>query len=532
MRAKWMLLTKLQLTGLLGINRARHSTDPRTRRKAAGGIAAFVIVGALLLLYIAVFALGLCSMGLTKQAPGTAIALASVITFFFSLLQGHSVLFAVKDYDMLLSLPVSKASVVGSRMLCAYLVNLLFCVGVMLPVSVIFFIFDGFSAANLAVILAATLCAPLLPVVVATALSTLITAATAGFRFKNLLQSIVGILFIVLIMIGSFSFSFSMNTDPAAGVTVIADVLTKYIYPPALLVNMTVTGEALWGIFAFIGISLAAGGAFVAAVSPFYTKINSALFNHGARVGYKKGDVKRASAFAALCKREWKRLFSSSAYLLNGVSGTVLLILAGIALLFVDVRTVIDALLAEAATEAPEVAEVLQRCLPYMAAGLAVLFIGMSCPSASALSMEGKSRGILFSMPVSARTIFFAKALPTFALNFAGGAFVSVVFCAKIGAAWDGWLALLGTCLVFSAFTAIGGIWLNYKNPKYEWTTEQEVVKNSMPVWLAVLGSFVLGFAVMFLSVFGWYAVAAFDAVCIVLCAAMIAYFGKVRLYV
>ena len=161
-----------------------------------------------------------------------------------------------------------------------------------------------------------------------------------------------------------------------------------------------------------------------------------------------------------------------------------------------------------------------------------MLFIGMSCPSASALSMEGKSRGILFSMPVSARTIFFAKALPTFALNFAGGVFVSIVFCAKIGAAWDGWLALLGTCLVFSAFTAIGGIWLNYKNPKYEWTTEQEVVKNSMPVLLAVLGSFVLGFALLFLSAFGWYAVAALNAVCIVLCAAMVAYFGKVRLYV
>lgn len=532
MRAKWMLLTKLQLTGLLGINRARKSQDPRARRKAAGGLAAFIVVGIVLLLYVALFAIGMCAAGLTKQVPAVAVALASAITFFFSLMQGCSVLFAVKDYDMLMSLPVSKRTVVASRMLCSYLINLLFCAGVMVPVAVIFFIFDGFSFVNLLVILAAAACTPLLPVVVATALSTLITAATAGFRFKNLLQSIVGILFIVLIMIGSFSFSFSMNTDPAAGVTVIADVLTKYVYPPALLVNMTIAGEAFWGIFAFIGISLAAGGAFVAAVSPFYTKINSALFNHGARVGYKKSDVKRTSAFGALCKREWKRLFSSSAYLLNGVSGTVLLILAGIALLFVDVRTVMDALLAEAATEAPEVAEALQNCLPYMATGLAVLFIGMSCPSASALSMEGKSRGILFSMPVSARTIFFAKALPTFVLNLAGGAFVSVVFCAKIGAAWDGWLALLGTCLVFSAFTAIGGIWLNYKNPKYEWTTEQEVVKNSMPVWLAVLGSFVLGFAVLFLSVFGWYAVAAFNAVCIVLCAAMIAYFGKVRLYV
>ncbi len=532
MRAKWMLLTKLQLTGLLGINRARHSTDPRTRRKAAGGIAAFVIVGALLLLYIAVFALGLCSMGLTKQAPGTAIALASAITFFFSLMQGCSVLFAVKDYDMLMSLPVSKRTVVASRMLCSYLVNLLFCAGVMVPVAVIFFIFDGFSFLNLLVILAAAVCAPLLPVVVATALSTLITAATAGFRFKNLLQSIFGILFIALIMIASFSFSFSMNTDPAAGMAAIADLFAKYVYPPAALIHATVAGGAVWGIFAFAGISLAAAALFIAVVSPFYSKINSALCSHGARVGYKKGDVKRASAFAALCKREWKRLFSSSAYLLNGVSGTVLLILAGIALLFVDVRTVMDALLAEASTEAPEVAEVLQNCLPYMAAGLAVLFIGMSCPSASALSMEGKSRGILFSMPVSARTIFFAKALPTFVLNFAGGTFVSVVFCAKIGAAWDGWLALLGTCLVFSAFTALGGIWLNHKNPKYEWTTEQEVVKNSMPVYLAVLGSFVLGFAVIFLSVFGWYAVAAFDAVCIVLCVAIIAYFGKVRLYV
>ena len=60
MRAKWMLLTKLQLTGLLGINRARKSQDPRARRKAAGGLAAFIIVGIVLLLYVALFAIGMC----------------------------------------------------------------------------------------------------------------------------------------------------------------------------------------------------------------------------------------------------------------------------------------------------------------------------------------------------------------------------------------------------------------------------------------------------------------------------------------
>ena len=147
-----MLLTKLQLTGLLGINRARKSQDPRAKRKAAGGLAAFIIVGIVLLLYVALLALGMCAAGLTKQAPAVAVALASAITFFFSLMQGCSVLFAVKDYDMLMSLPVSKRTVVASRMLCSYLVNLLFCAGVMVPVAVIFFIFDGFSFLNLLVI--------------------------------------------------------------------------------------------------------------------------------------------------------------------------------------------------------------------------------------------------------------------------------------------------------------------------------------------------------------------------------------------
>lgn len=527
-----MLLTKIQLMGLTGINRTRKTDDPRAKRKAAGGIVAFVIIGVLLLFYVALFALGMCFMDLTKQVPAAAIALTAVITFFFSLMQGCSVLFAVKDYDTVMSMPVSKRAVVGSRMLCSYLINLLFCVGVMLPVSVIFFIFDGFSVANLAWIVIATLCAPLLPVVVATALSTLITALTAGFRFKNLLQSVLGIALIALIMIGSFSLSFSMNSDPTAGLTAITDVLLRYVYPPAQLVYMTMAGRAIWGIFAFIGISLAAGAAFVAVVAPFYTKINSALLSHGARVAYKKGDVKTSSAFAALCRKEWKRLFSSSSYLMNGVSGTVLLLIAGIALLFVDIRSFIDLLIAESETEAPALLTVFRQYLPYMASGLLVLFIGMSCPSASALSLEGKSRGQLFAMPVSARTIFLAKCVPTFTVNAIGGLFVSVIFCLKLGAAIDGWIAMIGTTIVFSAFTALAGIYLNYKFPKYDWTTENMVVKNSVPVMILVLGNMVLGFAVLGLSFLGWYALAALNAICIVLCAVLFAHFGKLRLYV
>ena len=532
MRAKWMLLANIQLMGLLGLNRARKTDDPRVRRKTVGGVVAFGIVSLILLAYITLFAVLLCEIGLTETMPATAIALAAVITFFFSLLQGSSMLFSLKDHDAVMSLPVSRSAVIGSRLFVSYVVNLLFCLGVMLPVTVVYFVFAGFSVGKLAVIFAATLCAPLLPVVVATALSTLLTALTAGLRFKGLLQGLLGLAMLVGIFVLSFSFSFSMQVDAEENMAAAADVLAQYIYPPAQWITLTLSGEGVWGIFAFLGVSLAAAALFVLLVSPFYSKINAALLSHGARVAYKKGDVKSSSAFAALLHKEFKKLFTTSTYLLNGVAGTMLLVIAGVALLFVDAKSVIDLLIAESQAEAPFLVAIFEQRLPYMAAGLLILFIGMSCPSASALSLEGNSRGLLFAMPVSTRTIFLAKATPTFLLNALVGIFASAVFCAKIGAAADGWALMLGTAVAFSAFTGLGGIYLNHKFPKYDWKSEAVVVKQGIPILIFTLGSMLLGFAAMALSVFGWYAVAAIDAVCIVLCVTWIAHFGKLRLYV
>lgn len=532
MRAKWMLLAKIQLMGLLGLNRARNTSDARMRRRAVGGAVAFAVVSLVLIAYVTLFAVVFCGLGLTQAVPAAAIALTAVITFFFSLLQGGSILFALKDYDAVMSLPVSKRAVIGSRLLVSYLVNLLFCLGVMVPVTVVYFVFAGFSFAQLAVILAATLCTPLLPVVLATAIGTLLTALVAGLRIKGLLQGLLGVLLFAAIMVLSFAFSFSMQSPDAAGnMAAAADALARYVYPPAQWISMTLSGEAIWGIFAFIGVSAAAAALFVLAVAPFYSKINAALLNRGARVAYKAGDVKSSSAFASLVRKEFRRLFTSSVYLLNGVSGALLLVFAAVALLFVDVQPIIDQLRAEAETEAPFLVEFFEQNLPYMAAGLLVFFVGMSCPSASALSLEGNSRGLLFSMPVSARTILLAKAVPTFLINGAISLFFSAVVCYKVSASAAGWAALLSTAVIFSAFTALCGIFLNYKLPKYDWKTEANVVKNSAPVTILVLGAMVVGFALIGLSFLGWYAIAAFDAVCIVLCVAYIAYFKRARLY-
>ena len=69
MRAKWLILLKVQLTGLLGINKAKHSDDARVKRRTAGGIAAVCIVGFVILFYAALIAVGFCLQGLGKNLP-------------------------------------------------------------------------------------------------------------------------------------------------------------------------------------------------------------------------------------------------------------------------------------------------------------------------------------------------------------------------------------------------------------------------------------------------------------------------------
>lgn len=525
MHAKWPLLLKLQLTGLTGINRAKNSGDAKEKRKTAGAIVLLAVVGVIVLFYAAVIAISFCKQGLGKNLPALIVALASVIVFAFTLFQGSSILFATKDHDTVMSLPIPRWEVVLSRLLCSYLANLAFALAVAVPVTVVFFVFEGFTFGAFGTILLAVIMTPLLPLAVSAALSTLIAAATARMRFKSLLQSILGLALFVGVFIASFSFSFNASAeDGTADMSALFGMLVGKIYPPAMLVDMTLSG-AVWGIFAFAGISLAAAALFVIIVACFYEKINTALLSRGASAGYKAKDVKSSSAFGALAKKEFKRLFSHSGYLLNGVCGALLMIIFGIALLFLDLTTVFN-------LPADELAEVMHALAP-MGAGLMMLFIGMSCPAASALSLEGNSRGLLFSLPVSARQILLAKAMPTFLCDCAAGLVFSIIFGIRLEADVFGWAALLLTAPLYSAFTALGGSFLNYKYPKYDWTNETQAVKNSIPMMIMVFGNMLLGIAVLVLSVFigPWLALGV-DLIAAVLCIVIFNYLKKVKLYV
>lgn len=314
-------------------------------------------------------------------------------------------------------------------------------------------------------------------------------------KHRNLLQTLLAVAFFVAAMVASFSFSFSANAgENGPDLSAMFGVLVGKMYPPALLVDKTVSGDAVWGIFAFAGISLAAGALFVAIVSLFFAKINTALLSRASRAGYRTKDVRASSAFSALVKKEFKRLVSGPAYLLNGCCGILILLLFAAVLPFVNLQSAFD-------IPAEEYAEVL-AVFANMGAGLSVMLIAMSCPSASALSLEGSSRAQMLSMPLSARSILLSQMRSHLLHRLCRRAAVRALLRLQNAAGAANWAALLLTPPVFAAFIALAGIWLNVKFPKYDWTNETQAVKSSVPVFVTVFGGMLFGMAVMALAAF------------------------------
>lgn len=516
-------MTKIQLMGLFGINKAKNSADPAVKRKTAGGLAALAIVGAVMIFYIVLIAVSFCKQGIGQHLPALTIALTSLITLLFSLLHGCSSLFAMKDYDLVMSMPVTKRDILISRLLCSYIANLAFALDVAIPCLIVLFVMDGFSISVLAVTIVGAVFAPLLPMTVAITVSALLTALTAGFKYKNLLQSLLGIIAFAGIMIASFSVSFSANAEQNIDMNAMFRLLVVDIYPPALLIEMTLDGT-IWAIFLFIGASLLIAAVFVLVLSLCYHKIHDALTARSTRIAYQAKEIRSSSVFSALVKREFKRLLTCPSYLLNGLSGTLLLLLAGIALLFINVQESFSQMQLPIGNTAE---------LAYAGFGIFIFCAGISCPSASALSLEGNSRGQLFVLPVSARKILLAKAMPTFLINLAAGYIASIIFCIKIEADLLGWATFLISVPLFCAFIAIFGIFLNLKFPKYDWTTEMQAVKQSIPVMIAVFGSMILGFAAIFLGILvGFWIVLILDVICIACSIVCWLYFKNVKLYV
>ena len=111
--------------------------------------------------------------------------------------------------------------------------------------------------------------------------------------------------------------------------------------------------------------------------------------------------------------------------------------------------------------------------------------LSISCPAASAISLEGKNLWILQSVPLSNKTFLKSKIALTLTIHSIGYMLSVAVFLIRFQFNAIQALTLLVVPVCYSIFTAVQGTYINCRFPKFDWDNEMVVVKQSISVILS-----------------------------------------------
>lgn len=475
-------LTALQLCNFCGFNEFRHSKDrkKKSRYLLMGILWIFVIL--ILLLYMAGIDITCVVLGMPKLIPLMSATIVCLVILFFSILKAGSTIFGMKDYEMLMALPMSKQAIIISRFLTMYVNNLGLGTLVMLPGIIIYAVAVRPGVLYYIFIVLGTLLLPLLPITIATLIGAGITAISARMKHKSLISGLLT----VLIGLAAVIFSMKLQTInlniSEQDVENLAETISAQIgkmYPPAMWLTDAVTDGSILKFLLFAGVSFAAFVVMVSLVSHYFVKISDAL---RAKESGKSADIHKVkvnSVLKALYKKEWKRFLASGVYVSNAAIGDALMVVLAVALYFAGVGKT-ESLL--------QLQGILSRIYPY-----ALCFMMAVMPTTViAFSMEGRQWWLTKSLPVRNKDIINSKILVNLTLAFPCYVIAEIFSCMAIKTDVSGYISLILIPLVFMIFSSVSGLAINLIFPVFDWENEAKVVKQSAALMVSMLVNIIL----------------------------------------
>ena len=279
MKNRYLLLLKMQLYNLFGINRIFHSDNKKEKQCIMVlGVSALLTIG-LIIVYSTIISMSLASMGATKILPTISTLICSLITLILTFLKSSGVLVGLRDYDMIMSLPVKNSEVVLSRLTMVYLTNFSISVIVVLPSVIIFRINAETGISGNIIFLLSLLFLPIIPMIISLGLGVLISAVSSRSKRKNILSLALST-FIVLLIVGVSIKAQSMNLDEILNIGILFSNMANKLYPPAALISKAVEQQNWLYFLTFIGISTLISIILVGVVGRFYRHMYTAPWMH------------------------------------------------------------------------------------------------------------------------------------------------------------------------------------------------------------------------------------------------------------
>ena len=491
----FVLLLKIQLLGLFGINKTLHADPAKAKRTLA--VAALVVIAVVLFagVYSSGVAQALVQIGLPEAIPLVAVLVGAVAGAVAAFLKTNGVLFGFKDYDLVMSLPVPISSVVLSRIASLYAMSLLFGLLAMVPALAVYAANAGVTAVGVVCMALSVVLAPLLPLAAAIVLAVLIAAVSARFKHANIVVIVLTLAATLAAVFGSFALS--GQADDMAAMTALGTQLTTQlasVFPPAMWAAAGIVDGDLVQFLAFAAVNLVAAGVVLALIVRLFVPVNTLLMSSRPRGTFSfdgKGaaGAKASTPLRALVVKEARLLVATPIYLMNACIGYVLVFVAAVA---VAVGTATGMVSLDALP--PELAPLMGTVLPW---GLA-FFCSISSTTAASVSLEGSARWLMLTAPVPAATVLGAKAAINLIVGVPFLAVSALLIAVSVPLDALSVAALFAVPLSACMLATFGGLALDARRPRYDWTTVYEPVKRGMPVFVVVfagMGFFVVGMA-------------------------------------
>lgn len=465
--SKIWILIRAQLINFFLINEIR---EPRNKKQSSVVIASFGIITLAIFccVYNIMTAKTLVQVGQQDLIPAYMVAISSFSILFLTIFYSNGILFGSRDIEMLLSLPLKSSDIISSKFMFMYLLNFLIGFMFMLPGGIVWVLNGSLNVLQIILYFTSMIFVPLIPMCIAACMGMIVVAVSSYFKRKNVIALIFS--FVMIGIIGYIAVS-AMKSGNEDSIEIMLSKQITALYPISGLFVQHTNFPMYIGMGLFIAFSTAVFYIFVKIVAMKYGLLNT-LAKTTSRYSDNKKSYNRKSIFLALYKKEMGRFLSSYMAVLNAGLGVILLCVFSIFLLFNSVEQIGES------SGIENINEYLSNFAPLFIASM----LSLSCPAASAISLEGKNIWILQSSPVKVKMILNSKIAVNLTLHLIGYMISIFVFMLKLDMNFIQVINLIFVPICYSIFITVIGISLNKKYPNYEWESEMMVVKQSMPV--------------------------------------------------
>ena len=465
--SKIWILIRAQLINFFPINEIR---EPRNKKQSSVVIASFGIITLAIFfcVYNIMTAKTLVQVGQQELIPAYMVAVSSFSILFLTIFYSNGILFGSRDIETLLSLPLKSSDIISSKFMFMYLLNFLIGFVFMLPGGIVWALNGSLNVLQIILYFTSMIFVPLIPMCIAACMGMIVVAVSSYFKRKNVIALIFS--FVMIGIIGYIAVS-AMKSGNENSIEIMLSKQITGLYPISGLFVQHTNFPMYIGMGLFIAFSTAVFYIFVKIVAMKYGLLNT-LAKTTSRYSDNKKSYNRKSIFLALYEKEMGRFLSSYMAVLNAGLGVILLCVFSIFLLFNSVEQIGES------SGIENINEYLSNFAPLFIASM----LSLSCPAASAISLEGKNIWILQSSPVKVKMILNSKIAVNLTLHLIGYMISIFVFMLKLDMNFIQVINLIIVPICYSIFITVIGISLNKKYPNYEWESEMMVVKQSMPV--------------------------------------------------